>query len=138
MLTKDQVSRILRLALENLKREPNVAKIKFPCAVLGDIHGQLFDLIHVLLKKNPEKTNMCFLGDYVDRGRYSIECLTLLMALKAAFPKRIVLLRGNHESRQCAEHFTFRQEVLSKYDEELYTLCMEVFDALPLMCLING
>ena len=92
--------------------------------VLGDIHGQLYDLINVLSKKNPAKTSYMLLGDYVDRGRYSIEVLTLLLAVKLNHPYTFGMLRGNHESRQCAEHFSFRQEMLLKYDEECFELSL--------------
>ena len=78
--------------------EPNLIKIEFPCVVLGDIHGQLFDAINVLSKKNPAKTKYMLLGDYVDRGRYSIETLTLLLAIKLNHPTNFGMLRGNHES----------------------------------------
>jgi len=65
---------------------------------------------------------MLFLGDYVDRGNYSIEVCIFLYALKIIHPGQIILLRGNHESRAMTEHFTFREEVLNKYggDESIY------------------
>ena len=89
-------------------------------------------------KKDPKKVNYVCLGDYVDRGSYSIECLTLLLAAKINHPKNVNLLRGNHESRQCAEHFSFREEVLTKYDEEVYERCINVFDSLPVVSIVSG
>ena len=83
-----------------------------PIVIVGDIHGQFFDLIHmfekVIDKRGLMTTNMLFLGDYVDRGDYSLEVVLYLYALKLRYPKNITLLRGNHESRAMAEHFTFR------------------------------
>jgi serine/threonine-protein phosphatase 2B catalytic subunit len=69
---------------------------------------------------DPSKINYLFLGDYVDRGIFGIEVLQLLFAIKINFPKSAVLLRGNHECRNMTEHFTFRAECLSKFDEEVY------------------
>jgi serine/threonine-protein phosphatase 2B catalytic subunit len=60
---------------------------------------------------------MLFLGDYVDRGIFSIEVLVFLFSLKLNFPKDVVLLRGNHETKAMTEHFTFREEVLEKYKD---------------------
>lgn len=68
--------------------------------IVGDIHGQFYDLLHVLeTGGSPEEMNYLFLGDYVDRGLLGIECVILLLSLKVRFPQAIVLLRGNHETR---------------------------------------
>ena len=67
--------------------------------------------------KQVPKTKLLFLGDYVDRGIFSIEVLVFLFSLKMNYPKDVVMLRGNHESRAMTEHFTFRNEVLNKYNE---------------------
>jgi serine/threonine-protein phosphatase 2B catalytic subunit len=94
---------------------------KAPCES-GDIAG--FDYL--------------FLGNYVDRGPQSLEVLCLLLALKLKYPKQIFLLRGNHESRNMTENFTFREEAISRYDIETYNLFMEVFDSMPLACIVDG
>ena len=86
---------------------------------------------------SPENTNYLFLGDYVDRGIYGTEVMLLLLSLKINFPQKIVLLRGNHESRSMTENFTFRQEVIDRYDEQTYEQFLEVFDALPLACVVD-
>ena len=129
---------ILNNALHILKREPNIVRVNFPANIIGDIHGQVFDLIHQLELKNPETTNFVFLGDYVDRGQYSIEVLLLLLALKVRFMPQITLLRGNHESRLTAEHFNFRSDCIEKYDDELYDLALQIFDAMPLAAIVGG
>lgn len=87
---------------------------------------------------NPEKTKYLFLGDFVDRGNFSVEVLTLLMALKIRFSNSIFLLRGNHECRLMTQSFNFRAECLDKYDQEIYNLFVEFFDVLPISAIING
>lgn len=72
------------------------------------------------------------MGDYVDRGIFSVEWVILLFWLKLNFPETFILLRGNHEWRNMTDHFTFREETIKKFDQEVYDLIMEAFDALPL------
>ena len=81
---------------------------------------------------------MLFLGDYIDRGIYSIEVLIFLFTLKLNNPANIVMLRGNHESRAMTEHFTFRNDVLKRYeDPALYEQFLECFKAIPLCATVN-
>jgi len=86
---------------------------------------------------DPAKLNYLFLGDYVDRGIFGIECLMLLIAIKINYPKKFVMLRGNHESRNMTESFTFREEVITRFDNEVYDAFMELFDSLPISCVVD-
>jgi serine/threonine-protein phosphatase 2B catalytic subunit len=66
-----------------------------------------------------------------------VECMAYLLCLKINFPSHIKMLRGNHESRSMTEHFTFREECLNKFDEEVYEAFMDLFDTLPLAVEVN-
>lgn len=136
-VTKPQCVRLLRSVLEIFKKEPNLVALEEPICVVGDIHGQYADLLNMISKAGePGTLNYLFLGDYVDRGIFGIEVCFLLFAIKLNHPKNVVMLRGNHESRNMTESFTFREEVITRYDQEVYELFMEVFDAMPIASLV--
>jgi serine/threonine-protein phosphatase 2B catalytic subunit len=81
-----------------LKKEPNLLKLKDPVTVVGDIHGQYYDFVKMIdVGGDPENTKYLFLGDYVDRGSFSVEVVLLVYTLKLNYPKTVFLLRGNHE-----------------------------------------
>ncbi len=78
--------------------------VRCPVTVCGDVHGQFYDLLELFrVAGDSPQTNFLFLGDYVDRGFFSVETVTLLVCLKVRFRNRIFLLRGNHESRQITQ-----------------------------------
>ena len=134
---KEQFMKLISDTTELLKKEDNMIKIAEPVWVVGDIHGQYYDFLHLLEKAgSPKKINYLFLGDYVDRGMFSVEWVILLFSLKVAHPESVLLLRGNHEWRNMTEHFTFREEWINKFDEEVYTASMEAFDSMPLACIV--
>ena len=123
--------KLCELVCDLLLEESNVHYVSTPVTVCGDIHGQVWRLSLLLFTKfiifsfvdgisqfydleelfrrggQVPDTNYVFLGDFVDRGYYSLETLTRLLTLKAKYPDRITLLRGNHESRQITQVYGF-------------------------------
>ena len=112
-ISKETLHEIMNRVKPVLKAEPNLVRITGKVIIIGDIHGQFYDLLNMLRKidahkeDNPQK--LVFLGDYVDRGNYGPEVVIYLLCLKLKYPNLIYLLRGNHESRDMAESFNFRQ-----------------------------
>ena len=108
--------------------------VEKPVYVVGDIHGNIFDLIRILIMCGvPPVSRFIFLGDYVDRGGFSIECITLLLALSVKFPKRVFLLRGNHEFERVNEIYGFKEECESVYGSlRVYNALNRAFEWMPI------
>lgn len=132
-------SLLLIKIMEVLYEEPTLLSLQAPIIVCGDIHGQLFDLFELFdTGGDPGENQYLFMGDYVDRGYYSLETFLYLVTLKLKFPKHIWLLRGNHEDREVNKAYGFYEECMKNYGHAgLWNLCQETFDLLPMCALIN-
>mmetsp|Transcript_108169 Transcript_108169/g.316290 ORF Transcript_108169/g.316290 Transcript_108169/m.316290 type:complete len:702 (-) Transcript_108169:74-2179(-) len=122
--------------------QPVLAKASVPCRVFGDIHGQLRDLLLLLHAFGDPRTekdlHVVFNGDFVDRGSHQLAVIGLLFAMKVAMPKRVWLVRGNHEDRTMNDKYGFKDECLTLLGPEvgkhIYDTIQETFAYLPLAC----
>jgi serine/threonine-protein phosphatase 4 catalytic subunit len=139
-LLEADVKALCGKAKEVLAEEGNILNVSGPITICGDIHGQIYDLLELFkIGGDPPYSNYLFLGDFVDRGRHSIETFLLLLALKVRYPSRVALIRGNHESRQITQIYGFYEECLRKYGSlNVWRHCIEVFDMLSLSALVDG
>ena len=113
-LSEAEIIELCKTATKVLLSEQNMRNAPAPVVVVGDTHGQFYDLLELFrISGTPPFTNYLFLGDYVDRGHYSLECATLVLLLKTRFPDRITLIRGNHESRQITQVRTGSQRSIA-------------------------
>ncbi|EJD38213.1 serine/threonine specific protein phosphatase [Auricularia subglabra TFB-10046 SS5] len=139
-ISEAEVKSLCLKAREILIEEANVHYIDSPVTICGDIHGQFYDLLELFQVGGwcPD-TNYLFMGDFVDRGFYSVETFLLLLALKVRYPDRISLIRGNHESRQITQVYGFYDECTRKYGSaNVWRYCCEVFDYLALAAVVDG
>lgn len=123
-----------------LKHHRPLLRINTPVIIVGDIHGSIFDLIRIFqMFGTPSNRNYLFLGDYVDRGAFSIEVMTLLMALKLRFSSNMHLIRGNHEFKHINKVYGFYNEIMEVFAEEsCFDKFNDMFSYLPFAAVINN
>lgn len=143
----EDIRRVCAQADLTFKREARVVGVTSPCIVLGDIHGNLNDLRtyeRILWPNAPTcvSGSYLFLGDYVDRGEYGLECICYLLSMKVLAPKTFFLLRGNHELRSIQQAFTFFREVCEKFRNQqlgiqVWETLNKTFDLMPVAATID-
>jgi len=137
-LPEVQVAALCHYMREVFANEKVLLKLNAPITVVADVHGQFADLLRLFeIGKYPPLTRYLFLGDYVDRGRYSVETICLLFALKVRYPDNVFLLRGNHEDASLNRVYGFYSEVKTKYNVKLWRTFVDVFNMMPVAALID-
>jgi diadenosine tetraphosphatase ApaH/serine/threonine PP2A family protein phosphatase len=127
---------LLECALIQFQSQSPLLKVSAPVCIVGDIHGNLQDLVRILRTQGLNSSYL-FLGDYVDRGQFSLECITLLLTLTCKYPTRFFLLRGNHECQSIASRYGFKDELSTLYGADLFDHFIEVFCWMPLAAIVN-
>ena len=137
-LSEREIFTVINKALQIFKNEPVMLELEPPIYICGDIHGQFYDLLRVFdILKYPPESKFLFLGDYVDRGKKSLECILLLLCLKIKYPTRIYLLRGNHESEDVNRTYGFFDECKRKVSIKIYKQFCNLFNHLPITALVG-
>jgi len=138
-IKESEVKHLCTRAKGILIAEQNVQRVEVPVTICGDIHGQFYDLVELFrVGGDCPHSSYLFMGDFVDRGFYSVETFLLLLALKVRYPDRVTLIRGNHESRQITQVYGFYDECLRKYGSvTVWRYCTDIFDHLSLAALID-
>lgn len=134
----DTVTTICRRASEIFMEQPMLLELDAPMNLCGDIHGQYHDLLRIFEHARfPPEANYLFLGDYVDRGKRSLETICLLFAYKIRFPENFFLLRGNHETPSISRIYGFYDECKRRYSTKLWKTFCDVFNCLPVCAIVN-
>lgn len=142
-LTTLEVKAILAKSRSIFMEQPTLLKLSPPVKIVGDIHGQFFDLIRIFESCGyPPYTNYLFLGDYVDRGYKSLESILLLLCFKIKYPENFFMLRGNHESANITKIYGFYDECkrrlpLISGSHKMWKNFIDVFNSLPIAATIN-
>ncbi|KAI8077750.1 Metallo-dependent phosphatase-like protein [Halteromyces radiatus] len=133
-----EVDMICHVAMEIFLQQPTLLELSPPVKIVGDTHGQYSDLLRLFQMSGfPPSSNYLFLGDYVDRGKQSLETMLLLLCYKIKYPETFFLLRGNHENQNVTRVYGFYDECKRRLSVKMWRLFVDVFNVLPIAALVG-
>ncbi|KAI5185271.1 serine/threonine-protein phosphatase PP1 catalytic subunit [Nematocida homosporus] len=138
-LTEAEIKYLCNRGREVFMSQPMLLEMEAPIKICGDIHGQYRDLLRIFECGGlPPQSNYLFLGDYVDRGKQSLETICLLLAYKIKYPDNFFILRGNHECASINRIYGFYEECKDRYTYKIWKRFTETFNCMPVAALVDG
>jgi serine/threonine-protein phosphatase PP1 catalytic subunit len=132
-----EITAICLQAQEVFLSQPALLELDAPVKIVGDIHGQYPDLIRLFeMSGSPPNANFLFLGDYVDRGKQSLETILLLLCYKLKYPENFFLLRGNHECANVTRVYGFYDECKRRCNIKTWKTFIDTFNTLPIAAIV--
>ncbi|QDS68866.1 serine/threonine protein phosphatase Pzh1 [Venturia effusa] len=138
-LKNAEITAVCTAAREVFLSQPALLELSTPVKIVGDVHGQYTDLIRMFeMCGFPPSSNFLFLGDYVDRGKQSLETILLLMCYKLKYPDNFFLLRGNHECANVTRVYGFYDECKRRCNIKIWKGFIDTFNTLPIAAIVAG
>ncbi|SPO02316.1 probable serine/threonine protein phosphatase-z-like [Cephalotrichum gorgonifer] len=138
-LKNAEIVAICLRAREVFLSQPALLELDAPVKIVGDVHGQYTDLIRLFeMCGFPPSSNYLFLGDYVDRGKQSLETILLLLCYKLKYPENFFLLRGNHECANVTRVYGFYDECKRRCNVKTWKTFVDCFNTLPIAAVVAG
>lgn len=136
-INKENLLQICSSAKKCLLEDQTVLRLKPRLHIIGDLCGN-YNQIWNLISTNEPTDHFLFLGDYVNNGNHSLELITLILCMKLLAPQQVFLLRGSQETPQMTEHHGFKNDCISRFDDEVYKEFLEVFECMPLAAIVSN
>lgn len=142
-LAEEEIRGLCVKSREIFLSQPILLDLEAPLKICGDIHGQYYDLLRLFEYGGfppgdaDAPANYLFLGDYVDRGKQSLETICLLLAYKIKYPENFFLLRGNHECASINRIYGFYDECKRRYNPKLWKTFTDCFNCFPIAAIVD-